>query len=173
MKIDFKTILILILIFIIGILIGINFNKKDDGNSSAFSPRENLIPTDNGKLAKEYNSKELIGFIKKNSAKIQTCYVAYLEKKPAIKEGNLQILIKVEEDGHISSIKVTNNALKDENLTNCVIEKFENRYLAPPPYGINRFLSHSLSFKSAESAKKEQAERELKRKSLPLIVPIK
>jgi hypothetical protein len=173
MKIDIKTIIIIILIFIIGILLGFNIKKTESGNTSISSPRENFLPAENGKLSKEYKSKELTSFINKNAAKIQSCYLTYLEKKPTKGEGNLQILIKVEEDGRMSNVRISDNELQDESIANCVIKNFENNYIAPPPIGINHYLTHSLAFKSEENAKKEQEERAKKRDQLPKVLPVK
>jgi hypothetical protein len=166
MKLDIKTIIIIILIFIIGILLGLNLKKNESANTAT-------IPVENGKLSKEYKSKEITSFINKNAFKIQNCYLTYLEKKPAKAEGNLQILIKVEEDGRMTNVRISDNELKDETIANCVIKNFENNYIAPPPYGINRYLSHSLAFKSEETAKKEQEERARNRNNLPKILPVK
>jgi len=34
-----------------------------------------------------------------------------------------------------------------------VADKVKTYFLAPPPFGINRYISHSLAFKSEETAK--------------------
>lgn len=172
MKLDPKTTIIIVLVFIIGILIGMNLSQKSTAVNQAEVPKSNSS-SENGKIAKEYQLKEFMGFIKKNASKIQTCYLGYLEKKPKITEGDLKILAKVDEDGKMSAVKITQTDLPEDTLSDCVVKKFENLYLGPPPHGINRFLSHTISFKSVESAEKELKEKAARENKMPLILPNK
>ena len=83
----------------------------------------------------------------------------------------MKILFKVEENGFVGKVQVTENNFKNSKLSECILEKFENIYLSPPPLGINRFISHDLAFKLEETAIKDAAEREL-RNTPPKVLPV-
>ena len=166
MKFDFKLILIIVLVGIIGILTGFIVGRNNNETAqSAVAPVE-------AKVAKEYKEQVLVKTIRENAKDIQECYLALLESGPKMKEGNLTVLIKVEEDGKISSAKVTKNDFLDKGIESCVSKKLESYYLAPPPVGINRFISHNLAFKTEETAEKEAKAREEK-KHPPKLFPVK
>jgi hypothetical protein len=116
-------------------------------------------PADDGKLAQSYKEKVVVKVIRENAKDLQKCYFELLDKKPAISEGAMDVLIKVEEDGKISSAKITKDQFNDSNFQNCVTKKMESYYLSPPPLGINRYISHVLAFKSEATALKEASER--------------
>jgi len=161
--------IIIILVFTVGILLGalIFRDNRLGGEISA----KQFTPAGDGKLAKEYKRRELIGLIKENAKDIQKCYFEYLNGSPKISEGVLVILIKVEENGKISSMQVTKNEFKNEKMASCLEKKMTSYYLAPPPYGINRYISHSLAFKSEETAKRE-AEEMAKKNKPPKFLPL-
>lgn len=157
-----------ILIGIIGILLGIIFGRT---TSTTTAPVVNQTPADDGKLAKEYKEKNLVKVIKDNAKSLQVCYFAFLDKKPSVTEGVMDILIKVEEDGKISSARITKDEFIDKDFESCLISKFNNFYLAPPPLGINRYMSHVLAFKSEATALKEEKEWQENNKP-PMMLPV-
>lgn len=128
-------------------------------------------PADDGKLAQTYKEKVVMKVIHDNAKDLQTCYFDFLGKKPATTEGEMAILFKVEENGSISSVKVTKNGFQDNAFVDCVSKKFESYYLSPPPLGINRYISHVLAFKSEATAEKEAKERAEKSKP-PKMLPV-
>lgn len=154
---------------IIGILIGMNLGK----NSSPLvhPPQVMQTPADDGKLAQTYKEKVVMKVIHDKAKDLQTCYFDFLEKKPSITEGEMGILFKVEENGSISSVKITENSFQDNVFGDCVSKKFESYYLSPPPLGINRYISHVLAFKSEAAAEKEAKERAEKNKP-PKMLPV-
>ena len=176
MKIDIKTGIIILLVGIVGMLVGVLLGKSSQSGGSqsiAQAPVQapSFAPADDGKLAKEYKEKVLIKTLFDNAKDLQKCYFELLDKKPKISEGVMDMLIKVEEDGSISQVRITKNEFQDNDMGECVADKVKTYFLAPPPFGINRYISHSLAFKSEETAKKEAEERAEKNKP-PKIMPV-
>ncbi|WPU63801.1 AgmX/PglI C-terminal domain-containing protein [Peredibacter starrii] len=167
MKLDFKITVIIVLVGVIGILTGFIVGRKN--NEIALPATTTAI---DGKLAKEYKEQVLVKTIRENAKDLQQCYFALLDSKPKVTEGSLTVLIKVEEDGKISSAKITKNEFQDPKLEGCVSQKLESYYLAPPPMGINRNISHVLAFKTEETAQKEARAREAKSRP-PKLFPVK
>lgn len=166
MKLGFKEYLILLLIGLVGLLIGVLITQKPSQ-----APVSYQQPADDGKLAKAYKDENLVAKIRSKGESIQECYLTYLTTSPEKKEGVVKILFKIEEDGLIGKTQVTENDFKNSKLEDCILEKFEKTYLAPPPLGINRFISHDLAFKLEETALKEAKEREL-RNQPPKVLPV-
>lgn len=174
MKIDFKTAVIIALVAVIGLLAGILIGRSPSGSAPSAQTaikKESFVPADDGKLAKAYEKDELGKVIRENAKDLQECYFKLLAKKPAINEGTMAVLLKIEEDGKISQAKVTKNELKDEDFGDCISKKLTSYYLAPPPYGINRFISYDLTFQSEETVARQAKEREEKSRP-PKILPI-
>ena len=174
MKWDVKSSIIVVLIVVVAVLAGIVIGKRSsDAPEQASRPQSEggFVPADDGKLAKNYKQNELQKTIGKNSKFIQKCYFDLLDKKPAVTEGIVTFLIKVEEDGRISSAKATQNELGDNDLGECISAILTTFYLAPPPYGINRYISHELVFQSEETAKRE-AEKRLEMNKPPKVLPV-
>lgn len=167
MKLDFKLVTIIVLVGVIGILTGFIVGKSNNQTVAPATP----VAVD-GKLAKEYKEQVLIKVIRENAKDLQQCYFDLLGSSPKITEGNLTVLIKVEEDGKISSARVTKNDFQDSKMGTCVSGKLESYYLAPPPIGINRHISHVLAFKTEETALKEARVREEKSRP-PKLFPVK
>lgn len=165
---DIKLIIIIILVGVVGIMAGIIIEKRSM-NPSALPPIYG--PADDGKLAKEYKDKVVAQIIKDNAKDLQKCYFELLENNPATSEGILTILIKVEEDGRISSTRIIKNEFENEEIAHCVSKKIGSYYLAPPPYGINRYISHTLAFKTEATAKEEAKQREKTNKP-PKTLPV-
>lgn len=144
--------------------------------NSSPSPAPEATPAafasaDSGKLAKEYKEKVILKVIQENAKDIQKCYLDYLNLKEGITEGLIDILFKVEENGKISNLEITKNEFNNQAMGDCVAKKMSSYYLAPPPYGINRYISHTLAFKSEETAKKEAEER-AKNNLPPKVLPV-
>jgi hypothetical protein len=153
------------LISFVAILLGIIIGKFFSNSA----PTQN--PADDGKLAQNYKEKVLVKAIYDNAKDLQKCYFGYLDKKPSVTAGVMNILIKVEENGRISSAEVTKNEFQDNNFASCISKKLESYFLAPPPLGINRYIAHVLAFKSEAEALKEAKERAEKNKP-PKMLPI-
>ena len=172
MKIDLKLAVIICLVAVVGILVGVVVGKgSGTAPSSSSHQAPSFAPADDGKLAKEYKEKVLLKVIRDQAKDLQVCYFALLEKKPKISEGILDYIIKVEEDGRISEAKLIKNEFEDDDMGSCVTKKILSYYLSPPPYGINRFIAHTLAFKSEETAKKEAEER-AKNNQPPKVMPV-
>ncbi len=150
----------------VGILAGILIGQRQSQ-----PPRNVLAASEEAKFAKEYKEQVVIKTIRENAKEIQQCYLDLLSKNPTIKEGSLTVLFKIEEDGEISSARITKNDFNDSMMAECVSTKLTSYYFAPPPIGINRYISHVLSFKTEETVKKEALERAEKSK-LPKVLPI-
>ena len=136
MKIDIKTGIIIVLVGVIGLLLGLVIGKGSApaGQQMAAAPVANYGGDAEGKLAKEFKEKVLLKVIRDNAKDLQFCYFALLEKKPKITEGVLDYIIKVEEDGKISDVKLIKNEFGDENMGECVTKKILSYHLSPPPY---------------------------------------
>lgn len=165
MKLDFKLVIIIVLVGIIGILTGVIIGKSGKTEQSSIAPVD-------AKIAKEYKEQVIVKTIRENAKDLQQCYLDLLATSPKTTEGSVTVLLKVEEDGKISSAKVTKSAFQDQSLESCVSRKLESYYLAPPPYGINRYISHVLAFKTEETAQKEAKMREEKNRP-PKLIPVK
>lgn len=161
-----KQIVILALVAIIFLLIGILVTKNSSSSAPAYQ-----MPADDGKLAKSYKEENLVKKIRENAKELQSCYFQYLDSKPEMQEGVIKLLFKVEENGFIKEIQVTENDFKNKSFEKCVEDKLEDIYLSPPPLGINRFISHEIAFKSEETALKEAKEREEKNQP-PKVLPV-
>lgn len=155
----------------IGILSGILIGRSTSVPAPSQGQNQNFAPADDGKLSREYKEKVVGSMIRDNAKELQKCYLSHLDKKPKIIEGDLNILFKVEEDGKISSASVTKNEFQDNSVSECVISKIQGQFLSPPPYGINRNISHTLSFKTEATAAKEAKERELNSRP-PKVLPV-
>lgn len=166
MNIGQKEIVIIFLVGIICLLGGILISQK-----SSIEPAVYQQPADDGKLSKNYKEENLVAKIRDKAKDLQSCYFAYLDTSPEIKEGLIKILFKVEENGLVGKVQVTESDFKNSKLSECVLAKFENTYLAPPPLGINRYISHDLAFKLEETALKEAKERELRNRP-PKVLPV-
>ncbi|MFP5387378.1 MAG: AgmX/PglI C-terminal domain-containing protein [Bacteriovoracia bacterium] len=138
---------------------------------------KNLVSTstpsqlDDGKIAKEYKERSLVKVIRDNAKDLQKCYLDFLATRPTMQEGDIEIVVEVEEDGEIDSAKIIKNDFNNGDFESCLSDKLEDYHLPPPPLGINRYLSHTLSFKSEETALREAKERKEKEK-LPKLIPI-
>lgn len=157
---------------IIGVLIGLIIPRGNNSPSTSAPVASMQMPADDGKLAQSYKEKVIVKTIRDNAKDLQTCYFTLLDKKPSVSEGELVVLFKVEENGEISSVKVTKNDFNDSDFGDCISKKLATYYLTPPPLGINRYISHSLAFKSEETAEKEAKERAEKSKP-PKVLPVK
>ena len=136
------------------------------------APAQNTVATgDSAKLGKEYKEKVVVKVIQENAKDIQKCYLDYLAQNKELTEGTLDLLFKVEENGMISEVAITKNDFKNQEMGDCVSEKMKNYYLSPPPLGINRYISHTLAFKSEETAKREAEER-AKNNAPPKVLPV-
>ena len=169
-KLDKKNIVIITLVGVIGILVGIIVGQSISKNSKTTSPTPVIMDQD-GKLAKSYKEQVLVKTIRENAKDIQTCYLDYLAMKPKIIEGDFAFNIKVEEDGEITSMKMTNNDFKQDSFADCVTRKIKSYRLSPPPLGINRNIDHNISFKTQETADREALERS-KSFELPKVLPV-
>ena len=129
-------------------------------------------PAGDAKLAQTYKEKVVVKKIYDNAKDIQTCYLSYLEAKPKVTEGTMDILLKVEEDGSIGSVKITQNEFENSSFEDSIVKKFSGYFLAPPPLGINRYISHTLAFKSEATALKEAKENAEKNKP-PKMLPVR
>lgn len=150
---------------VVGVLLGIVIGRQSSSSSALQSP------ADDGKLAQSYKEKVIVKVIRDNAKDLQKCYFAHLKKAPKVTEGEMEVLIEVEENGKVSSVEVTRNEFKKEEFAECVSEKIEDYYFSPPPIGINRFISHVLAFKSEETAIREAKERAEKNKP-PQMLPV-
>lgn len=124
------------------------------------------------KMEKAFKDKVISKVIRENAKDLQKCYFNLLDKKPSVTEGDIDILIHLEENGKVSSAELTKNTLNDSQFGDCVVKKVESYYFAPPPIGINRYISHTLSFKSEETALREAKERAEASKP-PQMLPVK
>jgi hypothetical protein len=173
-RIDLKTGIIIVLVGVIGLLLGLVVGKSSapsQGPAVAAAPVANYGGDADGKLAKEFKEKVLLKVIRDNAKDLQICYFALLEKKPKVSEGVLDYIIQVEEDGKISNVKLIKNEFADGDMAECVTKKLMSYYLSPPPYGINRFIAHTIAFKSEATANKEAKERALKSQP-PKVMPV-
>lgn len=125
----------------------------------------------NDKISKEYKERSLVKVIRDNAKDLQKCYLDFLASKPTVQEGDIDIVVEVEEDGEIDSAKIIKNDFNNRTFESCLSEKLEDYHLPPPPLGISPYLSHTLSFKSEETALREANERKEKDK-LPKLIPI-
>lgn len=166
MKVGLRESLIIFLVGLVGLLVGILITQKSSPEPVAYQQ-----PADDGKLSKSYKEENLVAKIRDKAKDLQACYFTYLEISPEVKEGMIKILFKIEENGLVGKVQVTESDFKNSKLSECVLEKFENTYLAPPPLGINRYISHDLAFKLEETALKEAKERELRNRP-PKILPV-
>lgn len=168
MNTNHKNILIIILVAAIGVLTGALLSK----NSSQLPPSTYQMPADDGKLANTYKEENLVKTIRENAKDLQICYLNHLEKNPEIKEGTMNLLVKVEENGELSEVRITKDSFHEKNFEECLTNKIGKFYLSPPPLGINRYISYELGFKSEETALKEAAER-VKKSYMPKVLPVK
>lgn len=167
-----KLAIIIVLVGVIGVLAGVLIGRGNNTQTAqTAAPMSNFVPADDGKLAKEYKEQVVVSVIRDNAKDLQKCYLAHLDKKPKINEGVLNVLIKVEEDGKISSANVTKNEFEDDGIADCVSEKLKTYYLSPPPYGINRNIAHVIAFKTEATAEREAKERQLKNQP-PKVLPV-
>lgn len=150
---------------VVGVLLGIVIGRKSSSTSSMSGV------ADDGKLAQTYKDKVIVKVIRDNAKDLQHCYFAYLKKAPKISEGEMEVLIEVEENGKVASVEVTRSEFKNDTFSDCVSDKIEDYYFSPPPVGINRFISHVLAFKSEETAIREAKERAEKNKP-PQMLPV-
>ena len=128
MKVGQKEAVIVVLVGIICLLAGILISQKSSPEPVVYQQ-----PADDGKLSKSYKEENLVAKIRDKAKDLQACYFAYLDTSPAIKEGLVKMLFKVEENGLIGKVQVTESDFKNSKLNECVLEKFENTFLAPPP----------------------------------------
>lgn len=161
MRIDLKTIVIIFLVLIIGLLGGYLVGK----NRTSSAP---VIPAPVSKqVAKEYKDS-VAKVIRENGKDIQKCYVEFLDGKPKIQEGKVDFMMKVLENGKIQTFEIIRNELDNEELSKC-IKKFGSSWrLPPPPLGLNPYIPHSLAFKSEKTLKQEA---EARKKLFPEILP--
>lgn len=162
-----KNILIVILVGIIGVMAGSLWNKELNKNQSGIMQ----MPASDEKLAKSYKEDNLVKNIRDNAKELQVCYLSYLDTKPGLKEGTMNLLIKVEENGQLSDVQITRDQFENKDFESCLIKKIEKFYFNPPPLGINRYISHELGFKSEETALKESKER-LEKNRPPKVLPV-
>lgn len=113
----------------------------------------------------------IVRVIRENAKDLQKCYFDLLKKKPNISEGEMEVLIELKENGKVDDVEVTRNQFNDSQFASCVSEKIEDYYFAPPPAGINRYISHVLAFKSQETAEREAKERAEQNKP-PQMLPV-
>ncbi|MBL7663761.1 MAG: hypothetical protein JNM93_01415 [Bacteriovoracaceae bacterium] len=163
---DKKNVLIIILTASVFLMLGILISRQ---TSSTSGPMH--VPADDGKLAKEYKAKQINPLIQTEAKNLQACYFAYLDTKPTIEENSMKILMQIGEDGKILKVQITRNGFENETFGDCVASKLSGQYLEPPPYGINRFISHDLSFVKEETALK-QAEERKKQNEMPKVLPV-
>lgn len=126
---------------------------------------------ESGKQAKEYQEKVVTPSMRENAKDLQQCYLTHLKSNPSKTEGVIQIVIKIEDDGKISSVQIAKSDFTETGISECLASKIQSYHLAPPPLGINQFISHTLAFKSEENAMREAVERETKGK-LPKVLPV-
>lgn len=161
MKIDLKTILILILGGFVLLLIGYILGQNNSSKSS-----DTKIPAD-AVVIKEY--KESVSReIRTYGKEISSCYQEFLKQGPTKTEGKVDIVIEVQQTGMISKIEIAKNELADEQMDSCIQKKLSKLRLPPPPLGINPFIPHTLLFKSEETVKKEIEER---KNQIPKVLP--
>lgn len=171
MKLDQKTIVIIVLATALGLTLGLLFGKSKDVTVKTPAPVTPYSVGDSGKLAKEYKEKSVNRAIFENSKNIQECYLEYLKASPTITEGELVVLFKVEENGEMTELKTTKNEFNNQEFGECVNRKLSQIFLDPPPMGINRYISHTLSFIKEETAKALEEKRK-KEKLLPKVLPV-
>lgn len=121
--------------------------QQQAGNSNSFD------------VANEYKKKFMSDAIKDNAKSFQNCYLTYLEGKSIVDEGKVDFLFKLDLQGSIESLEITDCEIKDDNFKNCVAKVFKAMRLAPPPLGINLNFTHTLSFRDEKKFLKEQAEK--------------
>ena len=154
MKTDFKTISIIILVLVLGIVGGLFGGKY-------FQRSE--VPA-SAQVLQEYKD-DVAKVIRTNAKDLQTCYNDHLSGNPKIREGKISFIFQVEEDGKVSSTDIIGNEFESEEIKKCVSTKISSYRFPPPPIGVNRYISHTLRFESPESF----AERRKKR--FPKVLP--
>lgn len=169
LKVDLKLGVIIGLVGLVGLLVGGLLGRSS--NPTPVASIASYGSDADGKLAKEFKEKVLLKTIRDNAKDLQVCYFDLLADKPKIMEGLLEYILKVEEDGKISEAKLIKNEFEDDDIGLCVTKKLLSYHLAPPPYGINRYIAHTLAFKSEETAKKEAEER-AKNNQPPKVMPV-
>lgn len=144
-----KSLAIIVSSVSLGLLAGMLWSKKNT----------TTIVHDSGKLTESYKA-EVAGVIRDHARDIQSCYLEFLKNKKDVPEGKFSFIVHIEDSGEVTKFDVTKNEL-DESMKDCLKTKIMSYRFTPPPAGINKYISHSLSFKSEESALKEKEARKL------------
>jgi len=144
----------------VGLLSGLLLSKNP-------SPQ---VSEDSGKRSKEFQEKVIAPTLREYSKDLQQCYLEHLKSNPVKTEGSVFVVMKVEDDGSLSSVKIARSDFMENQMNHCLSAKIEKYHFAPPPMGINRFFSHTLSFKSEENAMREAKERK-QEALLPKVLP--
>lgn len=119
-------------------------------------------------ITKEYKRKVARSFGDHFKA-LQSCYIAYLDKGPALKEGKVEVNFTVNDDGNITKVTTKKNEFSDPDIANCLAEKVEAITLLPPPPGAGETFEHAFVFKSEETVKRELEDR---KNLFPKVLPV-
>lgn len=166
MKIDAKSLIIIVLIGLLFSIVG--YLLGSSGSTS--SDQQYALPADS-KVAKDYKREEIVKTIRDNAKDIQKCYLDYLKIEREQKEGTITVLFLLNEDGSVSKSSVIKNEFSDDEFGQCAAQKIASYHFAPPPLGINRNISHDLAFMTQETAEamaKERAEQ----RAMPKVLPV-
>lgn len=169
MKVDVKTIIIVILIGIIGVISGFMLGNRKSGDNNSVAAANNSVA--DPKVAKDYKRNEIMKVIRENAKEIQKCYLDHLKNNPPVKEGIVRFIMNLREDGSVESSKITKSDFESEEIGSCSLSIVNKLYFSPPPLGINRTIGHELAFKSEETARME-AEEARKKNALPKVLPV-
>lgn len=90
---------------------------------------------------------------------LQKCYLAYLDRKPKVEEGDVTLDWLIQADGEVDSANVISSPIEEEEMRRCLEDTVKGIKFPPAPDGIPHYISHQFVFQKEETFKKQQEER--------------
>lgn len=99
-----------------------------------------------------YHKREVNNTIRKHMHKIQACYNQYLETKPSLEEGKIQMDWQIAPDGEVDKVGKVVSEFSSQTLERCLEKEISSWEFPPPPeQNRNTYAEFTFHFRKEEN----------------------
>ena len=106
-------------------------------------------PTESN-ASKRYHQGEVRATIQKRFRDLQSCYNAFLEKKPAQSDGKVTMDWSIRPDGKVVRPEVVDSTLRSTEMEQCLSSQIAGWVFPAPPDSKPSYVVHTFSFKRSQ-----------------------
>ena len=152
--------------FFLSSIVIYQFSKSNTVSQGSSCSLDQIVTEKNQNPKTIYESYHVQNTISKKSAKLQACFIAYVNRKPEKTKGYVFVDWQIDSSGNAFKAEKIGASLGDDEFYSCILDTVNSWEFPPPPSGKTAYTSYKFRFASQEEMSEEIRKRRERMKEL-------